>query len=100
MREKRKPTMEVYKYPLISQPNSVHYATCLGLVFCQYEYLFTRLEIEREKEWKSEQFKVFVSFSLSYTFSSLIHIKRFFCECECVCVGGKIKILKKINKTR
>lgn len=51
--EERKPTMEAYKYPLISQPNSVHYATCL--VFCQYEYLFTR-------EKKSEQFN-FVSFS-------------------------------------
>lgn len=53
--EERKPTMEAYKYPLISQPNSVHYATCLGLVFCKYEYLFTR-------EKKSEQFN-FVSFS-------------------------------------
>lgn len=30
--EEWKPTMEAYKYPLISQPNSVHYATCLGLV--------------------------------------------------------------------
>lgn len=30
--EERKPTMEAYKYPLISQPNSVYYATCLGLV--------------------------------------------------------------------
>lgn len=71
--------MEAYKYPLISQPNSVYYATCLGLVFYQYEYLLTR-------ERKSEQFN-FVSFSYMPLSKSMY-----------VCV--KENALKKINKTR
>lgn len=41
--------MEAYKYPLISQPNSVHYATCLGLV--EY-YLSVWIFIHsREEKW-------------------------------------------------